>query len=100
MGISWTDFNKLIQGNPILTLAAEGIKTLGMEWLSAIYQKGQLRTVDEELILCLEYSLETFSENYVLEYNDEIKIKLIEELRKRKTMRNSDWKIILERVTN
>ena len=100
MEFSWTNFNNLIQKNPILALAAEGIKALGTEWISAIYQKGQMRTVDEELILCLEYSLETFSQNYALEYDDTIKIKLVEELRKRKTLRNSDWKSILEIVTD
>ena len=62
--------------------------------------KGKMRTVDEELILCLEYSLETFSQNYVLEYDDAIKIKLIEELRKRKTLRHRDWESILEIVTD
>lgn len=65
---SWTNFNNLIQENPILALATEGIKALGAEWISAIYQKGQMRTVAEELILCLKYSLETFSQNYALEY--------------------------------
>lgn len=53
MEFSWTNFNNLIQKNPILALAAEGIKALGTEWISAIYQKDQMRTVDEELILCL-----------------------------------------------
>lgn len=100
MEFSWIEFNNLIQGNPILALAAESIKTLGMEWILTLYQKGKMRTVDEELILCLEYSLETFSQNYVLEYDDAIKIKLIEELRKRKTLRHRDWKSILEIVTD
>ena len=100
MEFSWIEFNNLIQGNPILALAAESIKTLGMEWILTLYQKGKMRTVDEELILCLEYSLETFSQNYVLEYDDAIKIKLIEELRKRKTLRHRDWESILEIVTD
>ena len=85
MEFSWSDFNDLIQDNPLLTLAVEGIKALGSEWLSAIYQKGQMRTLDEEAVLCLEYSLETFSKNYALEYNDTTKIKLIEEVRKKKS---------------
>ena len=96
MEFSWSNFNNLIQENPLLTLAVEGIKALGSEWISAIYQKGQMRTVDEEVILCLEYSLETFSENYALEYDDTTKIKLIEELRTKKNLSHSDWKNILE----
>ena len=100
MEFSWSDFNDLIQDNPLLTLAVEGIKALGSEWLSAIYQKGQMRTLDEEAVLCLEYSLETFSKNYALEYNDTTKIKLIEEVRKKKILSHSDWKNILETVTD
>lgn len=66
--MTWNDINELIQQNPILQFAAEQIKSLGIEWLHSIYQKGKARTVDEELALCLEYALESFSKRFALEY--------------------------------
>ena len=53
MGLTWNDINELIQQNPILQFAADQIKSLGIEWLLSLYQKGKSRTVDEELVLCL-----------------------------------------------
>lgn len=99
MELLWKDINNLIQENPILSLAVDGIKALGTEWILNLYKKGQMCTVDEELVLCLEYSLETLSKSYVLEYDDEMKINLLKELKSKKVLRHSDWKNILEKVT-
>lgn len=97
--MTWNDINELIQQNPILKFAAEQIKSLGIEWLYSIYQKGKARTVDEELILCLEYALESFSKRFALEYDDAMALRLMDELRIRSNLSHNDWMNILESVT-
>ena len=97
--MTWNDINELIQQNPILKFAAEQIKSLGIEWLYSIYQKGKARTVDEELVLCLEYALESFSKRFALEYDDAMALRLMDELRIRSNLSHNDWMNILESVT-
>lgn len=99
MGLTWNDINELIQQNPILQFAAEQIKSLGIEWLHSIYQKGKARTVDEELVLCLEYALESFSKRFALEYDDAMALRLMDELKIRRNLSHNNWMNILESVT-
>lgn len=99
MKLSWDDINNIIQGNPIVSLAIDGIKTFGMEWLLNLYQEKKIRTVDKELILCLEYSIQAFSESYALEYDETMILSLLKELGKRTDFSCSDWKTVLENVT-
>lgn len=95
----WNNLNELIQDNPIFSFAVEIIKTYGIEKVLQLYQKKQRRTVNEELLLCLEYSLETFSKDYQLEYSSSMGHDLLKELREKPVLSQSDWKFILEKVT-
>ena len=99
MGLTWNDINELIQQNPILQFAADQIKSLGIEWLLSLYQKGKSRTVDEELVLCLESALESFSKQFALEYDDTMALSLLDELKARENLNQNDWRNILEAVT-
>lgn len=99
MGLTWNDINELIQQNPILQFAVDQIKSLGIEWLLSLYQKGKSRTVDEELILCLKSALESFSKQFALEYDDTMALSLLDELKARENLNQNDWRNILESVT-
>ena len=98
MGLTWNDINELIQQNPILQFAVDQIKSLGIEWLLSLYQKGKSRTVDEELVLCLESALESFSKQFALEYDDTMALSLLDELKARENLNQNDWRNILESV--
>ena len=99
MGLTWNDINELIQQNPILQFAVDQIKSLGIEWLLSLYQKGKSRTVDEELVLCLKSALESFSKQFALEYDDTMALSLLDELKARENLNQNDWRNILESVT-
>lgn len=99
MILTLNEISNIIQQNTLLLFAVDGIKAIGTEYILNLYHKSKGRTVDEEMLLCLEYSLEIFTKSYELEYTDSMIVNMYEKLGYALELNDDSWKEILESVT-